>query len=58
MSNKAGLIEVVLAKRHTHQGKQKMVGDKINVSAEDKAWLLKRGIISDESVKKPVSDKS
>ncbi len=40
------LIEVVLAKAHTHKGQPLKAGDKIKVTADQKAWLEKHGVIS------------
>ena len=39
------LIEVTLGKPHTHAGKPRKVGDKIEVTARQKAFLEDAGII-------------
>jgi hypothetical protein len=38
-------VEVVFIKPHTHNGKPLVAGAKLNVSADQKAWLLKLGVI-------------
>jgi hypothetical protein len=38
-------VEVVLSKPHTHNGKPLAAGDKLNVTADQHAWLLKLGVI-------------
>jgi len=52
MSNKSqvaapqpALEEVVLEKAHEHAGKKHKAGDKINVTADQKAWLTQQGVI-------------
>lgn len=39
------LVEVVLDKPHTHKGKTYAKGEKINVTADQAAWLTKQGVI-------------
>lgn len=39
------LIEVVLAKAHIHKRKPCVAGDTIKVTAVQKAWLEKQGIV-------------
>lgn len=38
--------KVTLLKNHTHLGKQCVVGDEIDVTAPEKAWLAEREIIA------------
>ena len=38
-------VEVVLAKPHTHNGRACKVGDKINVTADQKIWLEQLGVV-------------
>ena len=38
-------VEVVLGKPHTHNGRAHQAGDKINVTADQKAWLEKLGVV-------------
>ena len=52
MSNKSqvaapqpALEEVVLKKAHEHAGKKHKAGDKIKVTADQKAWLTAHGVI-------------
>ncbi|MDG9928533.1 MULTISPECIES: hypothetical protein [unclassified Pseudomonas] len=39
------LIEVILAKPHTHKGKEYAKGEKIKVTAQQKEWLKKREVV-------------
>ncbi|MCY1308118.1 hypothetical protein D9M69_508530 [compost metagenome] len=39
------LVEVRLAKPHTHKGQQKKAGETITVTAERKAWLEAQGVV-------------
>lgn len=39
------LIEVVLAKAHIHKRRPCKAGEKINVTADQKAWLEQHGIV-------------
>jgi hypothetical protein len=39
------LVEVVLDKAHEHAGKQYKAGEKIKVTEDQKAWLVKHGVI-------------
>lgn len=39
------LVEVVLEKAHEHAGKKYQAGTKINVTAAQKDWLTKQGVI-------------
>lgn len=39
------LLEVTLAKPHTHDGRAHQPGEKINVTADQKAWLEKLGVV-------------
>lgn len=39
------LVEVTLAKAHTHKRQALKAGDKIMVTADQKAWLEKHGIV-------------
>lgn len=39
------LIEVVLVKAHTHKGQPLKAGEPIKVTADQKAWLQKHGVI-------------
>lgn len=41
----AAEVQVVLNKAHTHRGEQHKAGATINVTANEKAWLEKRGIV-------------
>lgn len=38
-------VEVTLAKPHTHNGRAHQPGDKIKVTADQKAWLEKLGVV-------------
>lgn len=38
-------VEVTLAKPHTHGRQRLKAGDKIKVTAEQKAWLEKQGVV-------------
>lgn len=38
-------VEVVLAKKHEHAGKQYKAGDKIQVTEPERDWLKKHGIV-------------
>lgn len=38
-------VEVTLAKAHTHGRQRLKAGDKIKVTAEQKAWLEKQGVV-------------
>lgn len=38
-------VEVTLAKPHTHEGRPYQAGDKIKVTADQKAWLEKLGVV-------------
>lgn len=38
-------VEVVLAKPHTHNGRAHPAGDTIKVTADQKAWLEKLGVV-------------
>ncbi|TLX65071.1 hypothetical protein DN820_01800 [Stutzerimonas nosocomialis] len=42
------LVEVVLDKPHTHAGKPCKKGDTIKVTADQKAWLNRRGVIGQQ----------
>ncbi|KXO81149.1 MAG: hypothetical protein GTN60_03720 [Pseudomonas stutzeri] len=42
-------ISVVLAKPHTHRGEHLKAGVNIKVTAKEKAWLEKRGVIGGQS---------
>ncbi|MBV2132048.1 hypothetical protein KRX52_04455 [Pseudomonas sp. MAP12] len=44
-SAQSGAISVVLAKPHTHNGRAHQPGETITVSAEQKAWLEKLGVV-------------
>lgn len=39
------LVEVALAKPHTHNGRAHQAGEKIKVTADQKAWLEKLGVV-------------
>ncbi|MNZ06981.1 hypothetical protein D3C78_237460 [compost metagenome] len=39
------LIEVTLAKPHTHNGRAHQAGEKIKVTADQEAWLERRGVV-------------
>jgi hypothetical protein len=43
------LIEVKLAKPHTHKGKQYKPGDKIQVNAIELAFLRKAEVVAEEA---------
>lgn len=45
-STQPELIEVVLARAHTHKREALEAGAKIKVTAGQKAWLEKNGIVS------------
>lgn len=45
-SGQVDLVEVTLAKPHTHKGQALKAGDPIKVTADQKAWLEKHGVIS------------
>lgn len=49
-------VEVTLAKPHTHNGRAHQAGDKIKVTADQKAWLEKRGVIGSTQQTKEVSN--
>lgn len=38
-------VEVILGKPHTHNGRAYQPGDTIKVTADQKAWLEKLGVI-------------
>lgn len=40
------LIEVTLAKPHIHQGRQKNVGDKIQVTEPVRDWLIANQVVA------------
>lgn len=42
------LVEVTLAKPHTHNGRAHQAGEKIKVTADQKAWLEKLGVVGDK----------
>jgi hypothetical protein len=42
-------VSVTLAKPHTHAGEPKQPGDKINVTPDQRTWLIERGIVADPS---------
>ncbi|MNF90321.1 hypothetical protein D3C84_728810 [compost metagenome] len=44
-AQQSGLVEVLLAKPHTHKGQQKKAGETITVTAERKAWLEAQGVV-------------
>ncbi len=44
-ASQATEVQVVLNKAHTHRGEQHKAGATINVTANEKAWLEKRGIV-------------
>lgn len=44
-ASQAAEVQVVLNKAHTHRGEQHKAGATINVTANEKAWLEKRGIV-------------
>lgn len=44
-AKQAELVEVTLAKPHTHNGRAHQPGDKIEVTADQKAWLEKLGVV-------------
>lgn len=44
-AKQAELVEVALAKPHTHNGRAHQPGDKIKVTADQKAWLEKLGVV-------------
>lgn len=49
-------VEVTLARPHTHNGRAHQPGDKIEVTADQKAWLQKRGVIGTTQQKQEVSN--
>ncbi|WVM88938.1 hypothetical protein ULG90_06420 [Halopseudomonas pachastrellae] len=40
------LVEVVLAKDHTHKNAPCKAGDKINVTPAQRDWLVGKGVVS------------
>lgn len=46
------MIEVILLLPHKHKGKQCKVGDKIKINELKIQWLVRRGIINKDSIKK------
>ncbi|MBZ9665743.1 hypothetical protein H3221_013380 [Pseudomonas sp. LMG 31766] len=44
-TNKPDLVEVTLAKPHTHGRQRLQAGAKIEVTAQQKAWLEKQGVV-------------
>lgn len=42
-------VSVTLAKPHTHAGKAHKPGDKIDVTEDQRAWLIERGVVADPS---------
>ena len=40
-----------LLKAHTHGGVQKQPGDRIEVTAPERAWLIEHGVIADPGTK-------
>ncbi len=40
------LVEVTLAKPHTHAGSKCKVGDKIKVTEPERDWLIKNGVVA------------
>jgi hypothetical protein len=44
-------VDVTLAMPHMHDGKQYKTGDKLSVTAQQKQWLQKRGVIIDKKPK-------
>ncbi len=42
------LVEVILAKAHTHKGQPLQAGHKIKVTADQKAWLEKHGVVGNQ----------
>ncbi|KJK03567.1 hypothetical protein UB43_03455 [Pseudomonas sp. 21] len=42
------LVSVKLNKPHTHNGQEKKVGDTIDVTADQEAWLKRKGVIGAE----------
>lgn len=44
-TTKPDLVEVTLAKSHIHGRQRCKAGDKIKVTAEQKAWLEKQGVV-------------
>lgn len=47
------LEEVVLLKPHTHKGRQRAVGDKIDVNARQKSWLISLGKVATDEPAAP-----
>lgn len=41
-------VSVKLDKHHTHNGQDKKAGDSIDVTADQKAWLKRNGVIGAE----------
>ncbi|CAD5377146.1 conserved hypothetical protein [Pseudomonas sp. OF001] len=49
-------VEVTLARPHTHNGRAHQPGDKIEVTADQKVWLEKRGVIGHTHQKQEASN--
>ena len=46
-------VEVTLLKPHTHKGEPCAAGDKIDVNARQKAWLISQGVVAAEEPAAP-----